>query len=118
MKYDLEQRTKGLGINTILYCQAIKQDSISRPLISQLVRSATSVGANYAEANAASSRKDFRHKIHICKKELQETDYWLTMMHKIDLNNSPSALEKEVAELTKIFGKILNTMKIKDNGSK
>jgi four helix bundle protein len=114
LKYDLNSRTEDLGRAVILYCKNIKQDAISRPMISQLVRSATSVGANYAEANAASSRKDFRNKIYICKKELQETLYWLDMMKEIDKSNSVNNLEKETIELTKIFGKILSTLRKKE----
>jgi four helix bundle protein len=114
LKYDLNSRTEDLGRAVILYCKNIKQDAISRPMISQLVRSATSVGANYAEANAASSRKDFRNKIYICKKELQETLYWLDMMKEIDKSNSVNNLEKETLELTKIFGKILSTLRQKE----
>ena len=79
-KYDLEERTSRFGGNTIKFCRTIMEDNISRPLINQLVRSATSIGANYMEANAASSRKDFKNKIFICKKEAQETMHWLKMI--------------------------------------
>ena len=65
--YDLEERTAKFGENIIVLCKGVKQDSISKPIINQLVRSATSIGANYMEANGASSKKDFRNKIHICK---------------------------------------------------
>jgi len=68
-KYDLEDRTAKFGEEVIKFCKAIHQNTITKPLISQLVRSATSIGANYMEANGASSRKDFRNKIFICKKE-------------------------------------------------
>ncbi len=57
--YDLEERTAKFGEDVIIFCRSIRQDVISSPLISQIVRSSTSVGANYMEANAASSRKDF-----------------------------------------------------------
>lgn len=67
-KYDLEKRTSKFGGDVILFCRKLSQDTITKPLISQLIRSATSVGANYMEANAASSKKDFKNKIHICKK--------------------------------------------------
>ena len=73
--YDLEERTAKFGEETIEFCKAIKQDVITRSIISQLIRSATSIGANYMEANAASSRRDFRNKIFICKKEAQETKH-------------------------------------------
>jgi four helix bundle protein len=71
-KYDLEERTARFGESVIVFCKSIKMGPIISPLVNQLVRSATSVGANYMEANGASSRKDFLNKIFICKKEAQE----------------------------------------------
>ncbi|KKR62780.1 MAG: hypothetical protein UU01_C0002G0003 [Parcubacteria group bacterium GW2011_GWA2_40_37] len=61
--YDLEERTAKFGENLILLCKKLKQDTITRPLISQLIRSGTSIGANYMEANGASSKKDFINKV-------------------------------------------------------
>ena len=80
-KYDLEERTAKFGESIIYFCRSIKEDTVNRPLISQLVRSGTSIGANYMEANGASSRKDFKNKIFICKKETQETKHWLRMIN-------------------------------------
>lgn len=110
--YDLEERTAKFGESVIELCMSIKQDVITRPLINQLVRSATSVGANYMEANGASSRKDFRNKIHICKKEAQETKHWLRMLAKALPNNSAvmRTLWKECQELTMIFQKITSSL--------
>lgn len=105
MKYDLEERTALFGEGILLLCKGLKQDIISSPLISQIVRSATSIGANYMEANGASSKKDFRNKISICKKEAQETKHWLRMLAK----HFPAQAEemrkhwKEAHELTLIF---------------
>ncbi|MDH4329998.1 MAG: four helix bundle protein [Candidatus Moranbacteria bacterium] len=67
--YDLEERTAVFGEDVIILCKKISKNEITKPLISQIIRSATSVGANYLEANGASSKKDFRNKIFICKKE-------------------------------------------------
>jgi len=78
--YDLEERTAKFGEDVIMQGRTIKQDAITRPILSQIVRSATSVGANYCEANGASLKKDFRNKIFICKKEIQETKHWLRML--------------------------------------
>jgi len=72
-KYDLEERTAVFGENILEFCRTIKQDVITRPLINQIIRSGASIGANYYEANNASSKKDFRNKIFLCKKESQET---------------------------------------------
>ena len=111
-KYDLEERTAKFGEDVIEFCKRIRQDQITRPLISQLVRSATSIGANYMEANGASSKKDFRNKIHICKKEAQETKHWLRMMAKAvpDSGEQARDLWKEVQELTLIFQKITTSL--------
>ncbi|KKR12048.1 MAG: hypothetical protein UT41_C0004G0015 [Candidatus Wolfebacteria bacterium GW2011_GWC2_39_22] len=79
-KYNLEERTAIYGENIIAFCKSVKQDTITKPIVSQLIRSGTSIGANYCEANNASSKKDFRNKIFICKKEAQETKYWLRMI--------------------------------------
>lgn len=112
-KYDLEERTAKFGEDIIEFCKNLKQDAITRPIISQLIRSATSIGANYMEANAASSKRDFRNKIFICKKEAQETRHWLRMMAKCvpDKKDNIRKLWKEVQELTLIFGKIVSKLK-------
>lgn len=113
--YDLEERTAKFGEVIIDFCKAIRQDAISRPLIAQLVRSVTSIGANYMEANAASSKKDFQNKIFICKKEAQETKHWLRMLAQFDQNKREEIrkLWKEVQELTLIFQKITSSLKRK-----
>lgn len=106
--YDLEERTAVFGAAVIKLCKNTKKDIVSTPLISQLVRSATSVGANYMEANGASSRKDFTNKIFICKKEAQETKHWLRMLGEATQEEKEEIrkLWKECQELTLIFQKI------------
>jgi len=59
--FDLEERTAKLGENIIDFCKTIKKDVFTLSIIKQVIRSCTSVGANYMEANGASSRKDFRN---------------------------------------------------------
>ena len=74
-RYDLEERTAQFGEAVIELVKTLLQDPINNPLLSQIVRAATSVGANYMEADGAESKKDFRHKISICKKEAKETKH-------------------------------------------
>jgi len=107
-KYNLEERTGKFGEMVIDLCKSIKRDHIVSPIISQLVRSATSVGANYMEANGASSRKDFRNKIFICKKEIRETNHWLRMLVRCrpEMRENVKAVVGESGELTLIFSKI------------
>jgi len=110
--YDLEERTAKFGEDIIEFCKNIEQNAITRPIISQLIRSGTSIGANYMEANAASSKKDFRNKIFICKKESQETKHWLRMMAKClpKRKEEIKKLWKECQELTLIFQKITTSL--------
>ncbi len=111
-KFDLEERTAKLGENIIDLCKKISQDSISKPIINQLIRAGTSIGANYMEANGASSKKDFKNKIFICKKEAQETKHWLRMVNRYipELNTEIKKLWVETQELTMIFQKITNSL--------
>lgn len=113
MDYNLEERTAKLGEEIIKFCRGIKQDTITKSIINQLIRSGTSIGANYMEANSASSRKDFKNKIHICKKETQETKHWLRMIAIAvpSIKQEARNLWQEVQELTLIFGKIVSSLR-------
>jgi len=77
-----------------------------------MIRAATSVGANYMEANGASSRKDFRNKIYICKKEAQESKHWLKMLSQTnsDKTDKIDLLSQEAQEFCLIFTKITGTL--------
>jgi len=75
MNYDLEERTAIFGENVIDFIKSLEKNEINKPLINQIIRSATSIGANYMEANQASSKKDFKNKIRICQKEANETKH-------------------------------------------
>jgi four helix bundle protein len=116
--YDLEERTARFGENVIVLCKNISKNEITKPLISQLVRSGTSVGANYCEADCAESRKDFEHKLGICKKEANETKYWLRMISKSEPQHTKDAkiLWKEAKELQLIFISIIKKSKLNQKG--
>ena len=108
-KYNLEERTAVFGENMIGFAKTLPKDAIVFPLISQLVRSSTSVGANYMEANGACSKKDFANKIFICKKEAQETKHWIRMMAKCcpDKKDILGKIWQEAHQLVLIFSAIL-----------
>jgi len=114
--FNLEERTAVLGENVIRLCKDIKQNTINRPIISQLIRSSTSIGANYMEANGASSKADFVNKIFLCKKEAQETKHWFRMLFVIDpeVKTELQNLWKECQELTLIFQKIVSSSRKKN----
>lgn len=108
--YDLEERTALFAEEIIKLCKKVSKNIISIPIVNQLIRSGTSIGANYCEANGASSKKDFRNKIYICKKEAKETVYWLRLFSKAneDFQVDCDTLRKEAHELTLIFSSIAN----------
>ena len=105
---DLQERTACFGEAVIQFVRTIPLNAITSSVVSQLVRSATSVGANYCEADDAESKKDFRHKISICLKEIKETRHWLRMMAAVapEFRNDARTLYKEAKELNLIFAAI------------
>lgn len=115
MKYDIEERVEKYGEAIIEFAQKISLSSITKPLIEQLVRSGTSIGANYFEANGASSKKDFINKIYICKKESKETQHWLRMIAKANssLKSKARDLFSEALQLGMIFSSIITKTKNK-----
>ena len=114
-RYDLEERTEKFGESVIKFARKIKEDTVAEPLISQLVRAGTSVGANYSEADDAESKKDFRHKIGICKKEARESKHWLRMIAIAvpDSKDEAKIIWQEAKELNLIFNAIVNKIKEK-----
>lgn len=115
--YDLEERTAKFGEDIIEFAKKIPKNVITIPLIGQLVRSGTSVGSNYCEADCAESRKDFEHKLGISKKEAKESKHWLRMITKAvtESGNEARILWKESNELQRIFIAIIR--KSKTNGT-
>ena len=75
--FDLEERTARFGESIIAFAKSVLLTEITRCLVSQLVRAGTSIGANYVEADDADSRKDFKFKIGLCRRESRETKHWL-----------------------------------------
>lgn len=111
--YDLEDRTAKFGENIIKFAKIIPNNSITMPIITQIVKSGTSVGANFCEADDAESKKDFQHKLGICKKEARETKHWLrmTVVAVPDLKDEARKLWQEAKELNLIFNSIVHKLK-------
>jgi len=107
-KYDLEERTANIGEKIIEFVKTLERNEINHSLIGQLVRAGTSIGANYMEADGAESKKDFHHKIAICKKESKEAKHWLRMIRKANPSKAVECnkLWQEAHELTLIFSSI------------
>src|SRR5438477_8158025 len=113
MEKDLEDRTKRFGLAVIKYCSTLPRTRAADVLGRQMLHSATSIGANYREANRGVSRADFSNKIGTVQKEAAETQYWIELLieSKIGSEETVFALLKESTELLAIFttiGKRLN----------
>ena len=106
--YDLPERCALFGEAVIRFAKRVPGNVVTTPLIGQLVRAATSIGANHCEADDAESKKDFKHKIGICRKESKETKHWLRMISAADPSVAADArtLWQEAKELNLIFGAI------------
>ena len=114
-KYDLEDRTAKFGLEVIKFVRGLPKNYLTSPILSQLIRSATSIGANYSEADDAESNKDLIHKLGICKKEARETKHWLRMLVEAEPVSKikARALWQEAKELNLIFNSIVIKLKNK-----
>ncbi|MFL6537147.1 MAG: four helix bundle protein [Chthoniobacterales bacterium] len=109
--YDLEERTARFGEAVIEFAKTIPVTPVTTRLISQLVAAATSVGANYVEADDAVSRKEFLKNIGTCRKEARETKHFLRMIACAvpDASERARTIWTEAKELHLIFSKIWRT---------
>jgi four helix bundle protein len=108
-QYDLEGRTLRFAQEVIEFVSGLPKTMANTEVMKQIIRSSSSVGANYIEANEALSKKDFAMRVRICRKEAKESRYWLML---IVLNGEESerrrqSLMNEATELMKIFGSIV-----------
>jgi len=114
-KFDLEERTARFGEEIIRFARELPKNLVVEPLIRQMVKSGTSVGANYCEADDACSLKEFWQKIGYCKKESRETKHWLRMLAVAEPGHVEKAriLWKEAQELHLIFASIFRKLSTK-----
>lgn len=112
-KYDLEERTAQFAEKIIDLVKTIQATAVNSKIISQLVGASGSVGANYCEATEAESKKDFIHKIGICKKETKETRHWLRLLARSNPENKQELRKhwQEAQELLLIFSKTVSSAK-------
>ena len=108
LTFDLEERTALFGEAVIQFAKKIPGSPVTTPLINQLVRSGTSVAANYCEADDAVSKKDFKNKIGTCRKEARETKLWLRMIASAEpeIKIEARKLWQEAKEIHLIFAAI------------
>ncbi len=109
-EFELAKRTLIFSKEVINFVKNVPENIINNEILKQLIRSSSSIGANYIEANDSLGKKDFFMHIKICRKEAKETVYWLQL---VDLNDSKSQnkcdlLAEEALQLKKIFSSIAN----------
>ena len=112
---DLKKRTKIFALEIIKMEDLLPNSTVSHVIVNQILRSSTSIGANYRAVTRAKSDKDFINKLNICEEEADETIYWLELIEEAGLlkNEITNKLLKEADELTAIFVASINTKKAK-----
>jgi len=116
----LSQRLFSFSVNVIRFLRTLPKNTEYRVIHYQLVKSSTSSGANYEEAQAGTSRADFNNKVRISLKEMRESNYWLRILQEIKNDSTIDndlliKLIRESNELNKILGTIVNKTDRKDN---
>ena len=111
--FDLEERTAKFGEAVIRFLKTVPSSPLTNRLIDQLVGAATSIGANYCEADDSVSKRDFKHRIGTCRKEARESQHFLRMIAAAMPEKRLEARElwREAHELNLIFSAIFRNTK-------
>ena len=110
--YDIRERAFQFAVATIKALNTLPKSLPSVTIQRQLIRAATSIGANLAEADNAESRADFRHKIAVSAKEARETQYWIRLLRAtVSQHKVWQHQQREIEEITRILGAILRNAK-------
>ena len=107
---DLKQRILRFVLHIIDLARELPENKINRIFVDQIIRSASSIGSNYEEADGTPTKKDFVYKMSLVKKEAKETKYWLKLIRLTNNQkfwNRIDELGGENEELIKIFAKII-----------
>ncbi len=112
----LAERTVDYGLAVMKYCESLPRTAAGRHVGDQLLRSATSVAANYAEASEAESTADFVHKMKVAMKELKESRVWLIFASRLAPCEAVESLRAESRELLLMVGKSINTASARMQG--
>jgi len=113
---ELENRTTQFGKNVVRFSYTLKKDYLIKPVLLQIIRSSSSIGANYREMNESRTIKEKIHILSIIKREINETLHWLSILEEAN-NVNPEilvVLKNECKELKNIFVTILFTLKRKN----
>ena len=113
VKRDLDERLLAYGATIIKLVESLPATNAGRRIGDQLLRSGTSVGANFEEAQGAESKSDFAHKLQLALKELRESNYWLRLLGKAGILPEDALVKviDESAQLRAILSKAVATVK-------
>jgi four helix bundle protein len=113
----LRERIRKFVLEVISFSRPLAKNDLNRILINQLLRSTTSIGANFEEASEAESNKDVIHKLAISKKEVRETVYWLEIIRdsKIVTTALVTTLISEAIQLARIFSSLIQRRKLSNS---
>lgn len=100
---DLEERTRRFAVKVIVLTDRLRHNRANDIIARQMIRSASSIGANYREAVRAESRDDFIHKLNISSKEAAETQYWLEILNDLHPSTETAVLLEESGALLRIL---------------
>jgi four helix bundle protein len=109
----ISEKLEDLGVQVVMLCKGMRIDYVGRHISLQLLRSATSVGANYEEGRVAESKSDFIHKLHISLKECRETIYWLRILLKTGMQPEEKlmGIMQQAESASRILAKSIVTAK-------
>lgn len=110
---DLLDRTFQFGVACLKFTSTLPKSPEFNIIRIQLAKCSTSVGANYEESQAGSSKADFKNKVRISLRECREANYWLRILRELDITSTElESLLQESKELKNILGTILNNTRL------
>lgn len=115
-KIELKRRIYNWILRLIKFLDSLSKDTITQRIVDQLFRSGGSVGANYIEAQASSSKKDFTNFLHYSLKSANESKFWLAVLRDTSRGNHSEIiwLLNELTEIANILGASILTLKGKN----
>ena len=118
-EYDIKDKSLDFSLKLLKYLMSIEKQKIIQPIIDQLVRSGTSVGANIHEAQSSQSNKELMRYYRIALKSGNESIYWFTLLESVvDTSDELIYLKNEMNTLRNILGKVVIRLKEKENNIK
>ncbi len=114
----MKDKTKGFAVKVITFCSSLKSNRASGVISYQIIKSATSTGANYRAACKARSKREFFSKLSVVVEEVDETKYWLEVILEANLSNRVKFCKKlyqEADEITKVMSSARNTVYQREN---